>query len=432
MARSTSPSRIPAARHVRGRRNGPFAAILRVIAVSLAVVLVSGASIATYAFWDITSGISDNSVDISGGEEPTDPPHLGIGEFEGGFDMLVIGADNDSGQDTSLYGQRDVALNDVNLLVHVADDHQSAVVVSFPRDLVIPIPECTDPETGETRGYEYAAMINTSFPKGGNKGGLACAVATVEELTDIDIDYAAQFTFGSVVQLTNAIGGVEVCLQEPITDRNSGLDLPEGISTVQGQDALAFLRTRKAVGDGSDLSRIALQQMYMSSLVKKLKSDGTLGDPSKLFGIAKVAAESVSLSSNLANVNTMISMALTVRNLGLDNIQLVQYPVGESPNDPNRVVPSTETADQLMAAIKADASFSSDPDVRRVGVEDTTPEESAPPEEPAEIEEPADPATAPPADGETPDDTATTPPGDGVISGLVGQSAAQESCVVKN
>lgn len=420
MARSQRSSRQPAARHVRGRRNGAALAALRVVAISLAVVLVSGTTVAAYAFLDITAGISDNSVDISGGEDPTEAPHLGIGEFEGGFDMLVIGADNDSGQDTSLYGQRDVALNDVNLLVHVAEDHQSAVVVSFPRDLVIPIPECTDPETGETRGYEYAAMINTAFPKGGEKGGLGCAVATVEELTGIDIDYAAQFTFGSVVQMTNAIGGVEVCLQEPITDRNSGLDLPDGISTIQGKDALAFLRTRKAVGDGSDLSRIALQQMYMSSLVKKLKSDGTLGDVTKLYGIAKVASESVSLSSNLANVNTMISMALTVRNLDLDNIQLVQYPVGESPSNPNRVVPSTETAEQLMEAIKADASFSSDPDARRVGVEDTSTEAPTDPTTP-ETSAPADPGT-----GET------AAPDDGVISGLVGQSAAQESCVVKN
>ncbi|PSL38294.1 LytR family transcriptional attenuator [Labedella gwakjiensis] len=397
--------------------------MLRVLAICLAVVLVSGASVATYAVWDITAGISDNSVDISGGDDPTEAPHLGIGEFDGGFDMLVIGADDDANQDASLYGDRDVALNDVNLLVHVADDHQSAVVVSFPRDLVIPIPECTDPATGETRAREYSGMINTAFAKGGEKGGLACAVATVEELTGIDIDYGAQFTFGSVVQLTNAIGGVEVCLQEPIFDRYSGLDLPDGISTVQGQQALQFLRTRKAVGDGSDLSRIALQQMYMSSLVKKLKSDGTLGDPTKLFGIAKVAAESVSLSSNLANVNTMISMALTVRNLDLDNIQLVQYPVGEDPYDSNRVVPSTETAEQLMAAIKADASFSSDPDARRVGVEDTSTDAPA---------DPSTPTTTAPADPTTPGGTETPPVDDGVISGLVGQSAAQESCVVKN
>lgn len=424
MARSNRPSGDLAPRHARAGRGGPIGGLLRVVAVSLAVVLVSGASVATYAVWDVTSGIADNSVDISGGDAPAQAPQLGFGEFEGGFDMLVIGADDDANQDAALYGDRDVALNDVNLLVHVADDHQSAVVVSFPRDLVIPIPACTDPSTGEVRSAEYAGMINSAFAKGGEGGGLACAVATVEELTGIDIEYGAQFTFGSVVQLTNAIGGVDVCLQEPIFDRYSGLDLPDGISTVQGQQALQFLRTRKAVGDGSDLSRIALQQMYMSSLVKKLKSDGTLGDVTKLFGIAKVASESVSLSSNLANVNTMISMALTVRNLDLENIQLVQYPVGESPNNPNRVVPVADTAEQLMAAIRADESFSSDPDARRVGVEDTTTDA------PADPAAPTDPATDTPADPGTP---ASTPPADdGVISGLVGQSAAQESCVVKN
>jgi LCP family protein required for cell wall assembly len=431
MARSTPSSRQAAARHVRGRRPGPVAAVLRVLAICMAVVLVSGASVVAYAAWDIGSGISDNSVDLSGGDDPTDAPHLGIGAFDGPINMLVIGADDDANQDASLYGKRDVALNDVNLLVHVAADHQSAVVVSFPRDLVIPIPACTDPETGETQPEEYAGMINTAFAKGGKKGGLNCAVLTVEALTGINISYGAQFTFDSVKQLTNAIGGVEVCLQEPIFDRYSGLDLPEGVSTVQGEQALQFLRTRKAVGDGSDLSRIALQQMYMSSLVKKLQSDGTLGDVTKLYGIAKVAAESVSLSSNLANINTMISMALTVKDLDLDKIQLVQYPVGTSPNDPNRVVPVEDTAEQLMAAIKADASFSSDPDARRVGVEDTGTDAPEAPEAPADPQAPADPGTTPPADAGTPGDTETAP-SDGVISGLVGQSAAQESCVVKN
>ena len=129
----------------------------------------------------------------------------------------------------------------------------------------------------------------------------------------------------------------------------------------------------------------------------------------------------------------MISMALTVKDLDLDKIQLVQYPVGTSPNNANRVVPVEDTAEQLMAAIKADASFSSDPDARRVGVEDTGTDAPTDPEYPADPETPADPGTTPPADPGTPGSGETTPPAnDGVISGLVGQSAAQESCVVKN
>ncbi|RWZ68129.1 LytR family transcriptional regulator [Labedella populi] len=419
MARSTRDPEQTVTRHARGHRRGPVGAALRGVAIALAVVLVSGAAVAAYAVWDIGSGIAGNAVDIGQDGEAAQMPS-GIGELEGGFNMLVIGADNSANQNTSAYGKRDVTLNDVNMLVHVAEDHQSAVVVSFPRDLVIPVPSCPDPDTGEVHAEEYAAMINTAFAKGGEKGGLGCVAATVTELTGLDIDYAAQFTFASVIQMTNALGGVEVCLADPIKDRFSGLDLDAGVNTIQGEQALQFLRTRKAVGDGSDLSRIALQQTYMSSLVKKLKSDGTLGDVTKLYGIAKVASESLSLSRNLANINAMVSMALTVRNLDLENIQLVQYPVGESPANPNRVVPQTETADQLMAAIAADTAFTSDPEARRVGVEDSESETPSAPET-----ESAPPST--PAPGET----ATTPPS-GVIDGLVGQSAAQESCVVKN
>lgn len=432
MARSTRHPEQTVTRHARGHRRGPVASVLRVVAIALAVVLVSGGAVATYALWDIGSGIAGNAVDIANG---TDAPeeHSGIGELEGGFNVLVVGADNSANQNTSAYGKRDVTLNDVNMLVHVAADHQSAVVVSFPRDLIVPIPACTDPDTGEEHPAQTAAMINTAFAKGGDRGGLACAAQTVRDLTGLKVDYAAQFTFGSVIQMTNALGGVEVCLADPIKDRFSGLDLDAGVSTIQGEQALQFLRTRKAVGDGSDLSRIALQQTYMSSLVKKLKSDGTLGDVTKLFGIAKVASESLSLSSNLANLNAMVSMALTVRNLDLENIQLVQYPVGQSPSDPNRVIPQAATAEQLMAAIANDTAFSSDPDARRVGVEDTT-------------EETPDPGTGGEGEGddesdggaeeqpETPPSASATtpPPTTSVIDGLVGQSAAQESCVVKN
>ena len=83
--------------------------------MTLAVVLVSGAAVAAYAAWDIGSGIADNAVDIGQGEHVAQVPS-GIGELEGGFNMLVIGADNSANQNTSAYGRRDVTLNDVNML----------------------------------------------------------------------------------------------------------------------------------------------------------------------------------------------------------------------------------------------------------------------------------------------------------------------------
>lgn len=109
--------------------------MLRTVGIAVAVVLTSTVAVAGYAYTNITGQISDAAVDI-GGDEPVAPPPL-LGAIEGGFNMLVVGTDNDSNQGLD-YGERDATLNDVNILIHVAADHQSAVVVSFPRDLVIP------------------------------------------------------------------------------------------------------------------------------------------------------------------------------------------------------------------------------------------------------------------------------------------------------
>ncbi|GAB3615860.1 LCP family protein [Okibacterium endophyticum] len=408
-------------RHGRQRHYGAFAAVTRTLAIVVAVVVVSAMSVAGYAVYNTGEAIVNNAVDINQPGESTSPiPE--IGDFEGGFNILLSGVDNDPNQDPDRWGDRDsTVLNDVNMLIHIAEDHQSGVVVSFPRDLMIPHPECTDPETDVVYPAMRKQMLNTAF----TRGGLSCAVETVENLTGLDIPFAAYITFDGVIGMTNAVGGVPVCLAEPIRDSSSGLDLPAGINTISGDTALAFLRTRKAIGDGSDLARIAVQQQYMSSLVRTLKDNGTLTDITKLYPLARTAAKTVVLSQELANLNTMIAMAQTLGSMSLDALNLVQYPVGTDPDDTNRVVPITSLADELMTMIAGDQQFSTDPNARRPGVEASA--ETALPEDPSV---PADPDPSVPVDpGQTSPPTDAAPP---VIDGLVGQSAAEESCVVSN
>jgi LCP family protein required for cell wall assembly len=408
-------------RHGRQSTPSPVGAVLKALAVVLAVVLVSAGSVAAYAINNLAQQVSDNSVDISGGKDAPPAPPL-LGAFEGGFNLLVVGTDNDPNQGVE-FGERDATLNDVNILLHVSADHKNAVVVSFPRDLVIEHPECTDPETGDVYDAMSAQPLNEAF----SRGGLACVNLTIENLTGLDISYAAATSFNGVIEMTNAVGGVPVCLNEPIFDSDSGLDLPAGTSVIEGQMALAFLRNRHGVGDGSDLARIASQQQYLSSMARTLKSANTLTDVSKLYGLAQAAAQNIQLSKSLASADSMVSLALTMKDVDLSSIVFVQYPAASSVDYPNKVVPVTSLADELFAKVLADQPFT-------LGEDSTGTGSTVVPTDPS-VEAPADPSTeaaapevpeVPATDAPTTDvPPATTPE---VIDGLKGQRADEQTC----
>ena len=403
-------------RHRRRSGGSRFAITgLKLVAGALAVVLVSGASIAGVYTWRISSTISDNDVDISNGDNNTvaEPPQYGA--FDGGFNVLAVGADNIAGQDAA-FGERDAELNDVNILLHVSADHTSATVVSFPRDLVIPGPACTDPESGREYSAVSAQPLNSSY----GRGGLGCVVATISELTGLDIPYAGLFTFGGTVAMSDAVGGVPICLEEAIEDPYSGLDLPEGVSVVQGQQALAYLRSRHGVGDGGDLSRISSQQAYMSSMMRVMKSDATLSNPGKILGLANAAAENVILSNTLSPLPTMVSLALTLKDLDLDNMTFVTFPTVENPSDVNKLIPSETLAEELVTKLQNDQPIKLDENALRDGSVVTADEGTVDPAVPTDGA--TDPATG------LPTETATADPSADVVAGLQGQSAAQETC----
>ena len=276
---------------------------LKVLAITTAVVIAASASVAAIGVWSLGRTVAANAVDISnGGSVPT------IAAMNGSFNVLLVGADNAPGQ-KSFGGARDATLNDVNILVHIAADHRSGVVMSLPRDLVIAHPECEDPTTHETYSAMAAQPLNTAFAR----GGLGCVVSTVENLTGVKVPYAALFSFEGTVKMADAVGGVPVCVTKAIDNPDSGLKLPAGRSVISGRTALAYLRSRHGVGDGSDLSRIGSQQAYMSSLLRTMMSRDTFTNPVKLYGLAQAAAQNVRLSQSLASEDTIVTMALALK-----------------------------------------------------------------------------------------------------------------------
>ena len=397
----TTPQTV--ARH--GRLKGhTLSTVLKVVGAALVVVLVSGASVAAITFWRLNSQLQDQSIVLPGDEDA--PP--GIGAYEGGFNILIVGSDTRVGQGGIGGSEDDVdgELNDVNILLHVSADQTNAVAVSFPRDLVVDIPECVD-EDGETKVVSTES-INTSL----YYGGLACAVKTVGELTGLEIQFAGMITFVGVVNMADAIGGVDVCVTGPMIDDETGLNLPEaGTYPLSGRQALDFLRSRIAVGDGSDLTRISSQQVYLSALVRKLKSAETLSDPGKLLGLANVAASSMELSSRLASVDTMVSIALALKDIPLERVMFVTYPstTGGEGVYAGKVEPNFERAGELFDLIRADQPFT----LSQVGDDrGSTANPNAPAPEPSA----------------TPVDNTGLP----VIEGVPGQSAADYTCSVAN
>jgi LCP family protein required for cell wall assembly len=321
--------------------------LLGVIGGALAVVLIAVASIAGIAFWDIARS-ANAGIALANDQKIPD-----IGAIEGGVNFLLVGSDSREGTDPGVFdADPGSTLNDVNIVLHISADHTNATIISIPRDLVVHYPECPDVDGDGYGGGGWTGPINASL----NEGGLPCVVLTVEELTGLSIPFAAMIQFNGVIEMANAVGGVEVCVAEPIEDEYTQTFLDAGMHTLSGLEALQFLRTRHGVGDGSDLGRISNQQVFLSSLVRKLKSAQTLTNPVALFGLAKAAISNMTLSNSLNSMDTMVSIAMALKDIPLENVVFIQYPgtTGGEGVYSGKVQPDQAAADAIFAAILAD------------------------------------------------------------------------------
>lgn len=371
---------------------------------AVAILVIGGGTVAVAAL-----RLSQNVTTVELHPAHTDEPPS-IADFDGEFDVLLVGSDGRAGQGAQYGEGGDVegSRNDVTLLLHVNESHDAATVISFPRDLLVDMPSCTDPGTGKTRDAGHRVQFNESLAR----GGLGCVASTVTALTGIDLAYAAEISFTGVIDASNAVGGVPICFAGPIHDRHSGLDIPEaGTYDLSGEQALALLRSRYGIGDGSDLARISTQQVFLSSLVRTLRDQSTLTDPVKLFGIADAATRNMTLSTPLADLGTLASMAKVFSDLPLENIAFVSYPHLPAGD---RVVPDEQAAAALMERVKSGETVNISADHTGRGSELSEP--SAPPS--ADTEEPTTTTTTEP----------TTEP-ETLPENIDGQSAAQDTCV---
>ncbi|CAB4932016.1 unannotated protein [freshwater metagenome] len=266
--------------------------------------------------------------------------------------VLLMGSDSRTGKDNRGYGKASEfggARSDTTILLHVSADRKSAIAVSIPRDTLITLPTCKS-DGKSVGGYE--GKFNAAF----DLAGPGCTIKAVEEMSGLNIDNFMMVDFGGFKRIVDAIGGVEICLKEDVNDEKSGLKLSKGKHTVEGEEALAFVRARKTLGDGSDTSRIRRQQAFISSLTRKVLSSGTLLNPATLVSLLDAATQSLTADPQLANIDTLRELALSMKDLRPSDIAFVTAP-WKPAGDGANVLINAKKAAPLWEAIKLDSTW---------------------------------------------------------------------------
>jgi LCP family protein required for cell wall assembly len=338
----------------RRRTKGKRKKVLKIVAFTAAGTLVVGGAGVAYAYTKLNGNIK--TVSLSTGK---DKVNLGTEKPDAfgrtPLNILLLGSDTrDTAADCAIggdCGDGGAGANaDVEMLVHLSADRTNATVMSIPRDTMINTPACTDPTTGaSTPGY-YGQITTTL------QYGPACTVEAVHQLTGIPIDHFAMIDFSGVVNMSDAIGGVNVCVDNNVYDPDSGLKLSKGTHTLQGLSALQFLRTRHGFGDGSDLGRTYAQHIFITQMINKLKSANTLTDPVALYDLADAATKALTVDTGLGSIPKLIGLATDLNKVPTDRMTFTTMQTEADPSNANRVIVSP-SAQALFNTIINDQSL---------------------------------------------------------------------------
>lgn len=330
----TDTAAVPAARprRRRGRLIGAISAL-----VVVAVVAV-GAVVYAQLQGNITTAPLRSDPDTSTGE-----PQLA----EGDLNILLLGSDSRALASDG-FGEDDGSeRSDAMVLAHVSDDSTRIDAVQLPRDTVVDLPACDDTGRGSYEGGY--GMLNSAL-----EYGPACSVAAVEQLTGVTIDHFVQMDFEGFIGMVDAMGGIDVCLPEPLQDGHARLDLPAGAQSVNGEQALALARTRHALAEESDIARLGHQQMVLSAIVQKATKSDVLVRPDRLYAFLDAVTSSMTVDPGLGGLTDLAGLAARVANVPMSSVTFVTMPTVPAPEDPNRVVPTAD-ADVIFRALVDDA-----------------------------------------------------------------------------
>jgi LCP family protein required for cell wall assembly len=223
---------------------------------------------------------------------------------------------------------------DTIILLHVpAGPDARAVAISIPRDSFVALAGRRGTHkinSAYGRAVDEAAdslaaqgLTGSDLDRRSRDAGRRALVATVQEFTGVPVDHYAEINLAGFVEMTDAVGGVPVCLKRPVREVRSGVDLPAGRQTVRGADALAFVRQRRGL-DGGDLDRIARQQAFLAGMVSRTLSAGTLSDPAAVRRLVDAVTRHVVLDRGW-NLDRLIAQ---FRRMSGGDIRFVTIPTG--------------------------------------------------------------------------------------------------------
>ena len=347
---------------------GRFGLLRGALAVLLAGVLFVVSS-AGFVYASLSSQFANRVVNIDAysvdGQSKATPD-----SFEGrAVNILVVGTDSRSGASGELgAGDADDVpglRNDSTMVIHVSADRSRVQIVSIPRDTLVDIPACKHRD-GTTSEPTSDDMFNNAMVYGSNGGddpediapGIACVKSTVEKLSGMSIDAFMVVDFAGFISMIDALGGVWFNIPEHIEDESAQLYIDAGCWKLSGTHALAYMRSRKGQGDGSDISRIGRQQQLISAMLRELQDKNYVTDPGALINFLQAAISAVNVSDNLGNASSDASLLINVlQKVDRTNIQFVTMPVEEPSWDPNRRIPSDPMAHNVWTALKNDQAL---------------------------------------------------------------------------
>ena len=290
--------------------------------------------------------------------------------FEGrAVNILVVGTDSRNGASGELgAGDADDVpglRNDSTMVIHVSADRSRVQIVSIPRDTLVDIPSCKHRD-GTTSEPTSDDMFNNAMVYGSNGGddpediapGIACVRSTVEKLSGMSIDAFMVVDFAGFINMIDALGGIWFNIPKRIDDDSAQLYIDPGCWKLSGTHSLAYMRSRKGQGDGSDISRIGRQQQLISAMLRELQEKNYVTDPGALINFLQAAISAVNVSDNLGNASSDASLLINVlQKVDRTNIQFVTMPVEEPSWDPNRRIPSEPMARNVWTALKNDQAL---------------------------------------------------------------------------
>ncbi|NEA98071.1 LCP family protein [Streptomyces sp. SID13726] len=326
--------------------------MLKIAGMCVAFLVLATAGAGWWFYEHLNGNINSVALDGKGGSEKADA----FGRTP--INILVMGSDGRTSKaDCKLGGgcsqtgvQTGNGNADVQMVVHISADRSNATVMSIPRDTMVNVPACKDSESGQSTSGYYG-QINSAL-----QYGPACQAATIHQLTGIPIDHFVKLDFSGVVKMSDAVGGVSVCVSDNVYDTYSHLKLSKGTHTLKGEAALEFVRSRHGFGDGSDLGRTVSQHIFLSAMIRKFKSAGTLTDPTAVYDLADAATKALTVDDGLGSVKKLIALAADVNKVPTKRMTFTTMQTAPDPTDDNRVVVGAG-AKSLFASIAGDQSL---------------------------------------------------------------------------